>query len=65
MENGAVKLNDISHDETAVATLDNSGLQSTRFGLASVRSNFGSMLLRMMWDSIMKEANGDFQPRYN
>ena len=65
MENEAFKLNDVSHDGTAIATLDNSDLQSTRFGLATVRSNFGSMLLRMMWESIMKEANGDFQPRYN
>lgn len=64
MKKEAFKGNDISHDETALANYDNSGLHSTRFGLATVRSNFGSMLLQMMWDSIMKEANGDFQAHY-
>ena len=65
MEKEVVKVNDISYDETAVTTYYNPGLQSTGFGLATVRSNFGSMLLRLMWDSIMKEANGDFQPHLN
>ena len=65
MEKEAFNQNDRSHDETAVANFHNPGLKSTGLGLATVRSHPGSMLLRMIWDSIMKEANGDFQVHYN